>query len=109
MVTATAVPAEAPVGAVVSAVDGVPAAQRLADAMRLASGTTQWKQTRALQEIGSCPTGAAVKLVIDTGAGPQPSEPDVRGEAASGGEASGAGHRIDVRHLVRRPDAGAHA
>ena len=72
VVTATAAPAEAPVGAVVSALDGMPAAQRLADAMRLASGSTQWKETRALREIGSCSSGAAVKLVIDTGAGPNP-------------------------------------
>jgi hypothetical protein len=57
VVTATAAPAEAPVGAVVSTVDGVPAAQRLAEAMRLASGTTQWKQTRALQEIATCRAG----------------------------------------------------
>ena len=71
VVTATSVPAEVPVGAVVSTVDGVPAERRLADAMRLASGTTQWKQTRALQEIATCPPGAAVKLTIDTGTGSQ--------------------------------------
>ena len=71
VVTATSAPVEVPVGAVVSTVDGVPAARRLADAMRLASGTTQWKQTRALQEIATCPPGAAVKLTIDTGAGSQ--------------------------------------
>ena len=41
--------------------------------MRLASGTTQWKQTRALQEIATCPPGAVVKLTIDAGAGPQAS------------------------------------
>ena len=38
--------------------------------MRLASGTTQWKQTRALQDIATCPIGAVAKLVIDAGAGP---------------------------------------
>ena len=73
VVTATGAPAEAPIGAVVSTVDGVPAAQRLAEAMRLASGTTQWKQTRALQEIATCPIGAVVKLMIDAGAGPNAS------------------------------------
>ena len=73
VVTATGAPAEAPIGAVVSTVDGVPAAQRLAEAMRLASGTTQWKQTRALQEIATCPIGAVVKLMIDAGAGPHAS------------------------------------
>jgi hypothetical protein len=72
VVTATGVAAEAPVGAVVSTVDGVPATQRLAEAMRLASGTTQWKQTRALQEIATCPIGA-VNLMIDAGAGPKAS------------------------------------
>ena len=72
VVTATAAPENAPVGAVVSSVDGVPATKRLADAIRLASGSTQWKQARALQEIDSCSAGAAVKLVIDTGAGPRP-------------------------------------
>jgi hypothetical protein len=73
VVIATGIPAEAPVGAVVSTVDGAPAAQRLADAMRLASGTTQWKQTRALQEIATCPIGAIVTLMIDAGAGPRAS------------------------------------
>ena len=73
VVTATGAPAEAPIGAVVTTVDGVPAAQRLAEAMRLASGTTQWKQTRALQEIATCPIGAIVTLMIDAGAGPNAS------------------------------------
>jgi hypothetical protein len=73
VVTATGAPAEAPIGAVVSTIDGVPAAQRLAEAMRLASGTIQWKQTRALQEIATCPIGAVVKLMIDAGAGPNAS------------------------------------
>lgn len=73
VVTATAAPAEAPIGAVVSTVDGVPAAARLAEAMRLASGTTQWKQTRAAQEIAACPSGTVVKLTIDAGAGPRAS------------------------------------
>jgi hypothetical protein len=69
VVTATAVPAEAPIGAVVSTVDGVPAAERLSEGMRLASGTTQWKQTRAVQDIATCQSGSAVKLMIDSGAG----------------------------------------
>ncbi len=73
VVTATGAPAEAPIGAIVSTVDGAPAAQRLTEAMRLASGTTQWKQTRALQELATCPLGAVVTLVIDAGAGPKAS------------------------------------
>ena len=73
VVTATAAPSEVPVGAVISTIDGVAAAQRLGDAMRLASGTTQWKQTRALQEIAACRSGAVVKLTIDSGTGPKAS------------------------------------
>jgi hypothetical protein len=65
VVTATAAPGEAPVGAVLSTIDGVPAPQRLAEAMRLVSGTTQWKQTRALQEIAACATGTVVKVTIE--------------------------------------------
>jgi hypothetical protein len=71
VVTATAVPAEAPIGAVVSTVDGVPAAERLAEAMRLASGTTQWKQIRALQDMATCAVGAVVRLTVDDGDGPR--------------------------------------
>jgi hypothetical protein len=70
-VIASSVPADAPVGAVVSAIDGVPAKQRMNDAMRLASGTTQWKQARALQEITSCERGAVVTVSLDGGNGPR--------------------------------------
>ena len=38
--------AEVPVGAVVTTIDGVPAADRLARETALASGTTQWRQAR---------------------------------------------------------------
>jgi C-terminal processing protease CtpA/Prc len=61
--------AEAAAGAVVSAIDGVPAATRLADAMALTSGTTQWKQSRALQEIATCRKGSVVTLSVDAGGG----------------------------------------
>jgi C-terminal processing protease CtpA/Prc len=37
--------------------------------MRLASGTTQWKRTRALQEIASCEKGAMVRFAVDSGGG----------------------------------------
>jgi hypothetical protein len=73
VVTASAVPADAPVGGVVSTIDGASAKQRVEDAMRLASGTTQWKQTRALREIAFCPKGAVVNLVVDNGGGPRQS------------------------------------
>lgn len=61
--------ADAPVGAVVSAIDGEPAAGRLAAAMRLVSGSPQWKKVRALQEIAVCATDQPVELALDTGNG----------------------------------------
>jgi hypothetical protein len=70
VVTASTSPSETPVGAVVSAINGTPAGQRLAAAMRLASGTTQWKEARALQEIATCATGKTVTLMVDSGSGP---------------------------------------
>ncbi len=62
--------AEAPVGAVVTSIGGVPADRRLADLMRLQSGTMQWKERRALQEMTACAPGSSVPAVLDSGAGP---------------------------------------
>jgi hypothetical protein len=70
VVTASALPADVPVGAVVSTINGIPATERMAEPMRLASGTTQWKRTRALQEIASCENGAIINLAVDSGTGP---------------------------------------
>jgi hypothetical protein len=73
-IAASGAAGEAPVGAVVTMMGGVPAARRLHEAMQLVSGTTQWKQSRALMEIATCGAGGSASLVIDTGAGPQPIE-----------------------------------
>jgi hypothetical protein len=73
VVTATSVPTDAPVGAVVSSIAGVTSDQRIGDLMRLASGTTQWKETRALSEIATCQIGQTVALDLDTGNGPRTS------------------------------------
>jgi hypothetical protein len=48
VVTSSGVPSEAPVGAVVTTIDGAPAPDRLAGATSLASGTTQWRQIAAM-------------------------------------------------------------
>jgi hypothetical protein len=61
-----------PVGSVISAIDGVSATDLVASAMRLASGTTQWKQVRATQDITTCPSGATRRLTIESGKGSQP-------------------------------------
>lgn len=57
--------AEAPVGAEVTAIDGVPAAERLNREMRLLSGTTQWRESRATRELGACARGSNLRLRID--------------------------------------------
>jgi hypothetical protein len=44
----------------------------MAEAMRLASGTTQWTRTRALREVTTCEKGAVINLAIDSGTGPRP-------------------------------------
>jgi C-terminal processing protease CtpA/Prc len=69
VIMASSAPGSASVGAVVRAIDGVPAARRLAETMALVSGTTQWKQVHALQEIAGCRKGAVVDLVVENGAG----------------------------------------
>ena len=71
MITASAVPSEAPVGAVVSDIDGIPASERVEAEARLASGTPQWREARALRELTTCARGATIRLVTDSGAGPR--------------------------------------
>jgi hypothetical protein len=71
VVTASGDPSRVPVGAVVRALNNVPAMKRVADAMALASGTTQWKRSRALQEIAACDKGDQVGLSLDSGDGTQ--------------------------------------
>ncbi|MGB2717105.1 MAG: S41 family peptidase [Vicinamibacterales bacterium] len=68
VITASAA-SDVPVGAVVSSIDGVQTLQRLTESMRLASGTTQWKQVRALGELTTCSQAAPVTLVLDSGTG----------------------------------------
>ena len=72
VVTASDVPSLVPVGAVVSAIDGIAAKDRLTAAAQLASGSTQWREVRGLQDMTSCSRGAAVKIVADIGSGARP-------------------------------------
>ena len=69
VVVSSARPSEAPVAAVVATIDGEPATDRLARAVSLASGTTQWRQVAGLWPLMSGPTGATVRLGLDTGSG----------------------------------------
>ncbi len=68
VVTASAT-AEAPAGAVVRTIDGVRAEQRLADATRLASGSSQWREVRAATELAVGPPGTSARLGVDRGTG----------------------------------------
>jgi hypothetical protein len=69
--TASGVVSDVPVGAVVETLDGTRATDGLAERMTLASGTTQWRQTRALVALASCGRGAVVTLVFNGGTGSQ--------------------------------------
>jgi hypothetical protein len=69
VVTASAT-AEAPAGAVIRTIDGLPAERRLADAMRLVSGSNQWRELRAATELATGQPGASVRLGVDRGTDP---------------------------------------
>jgi hypothetical protein len=69
VVVSSARPADVPVGAVVTTIDGDPATERLARAVGLASGTKQWRQVSGVWPLTVGPTGATVRLGLDTGSG----------------------------------------
>jgi hypothetical protein len=69
VVTASAI-RDIPLGAVVTAVNGVAASERIVQEMKLASGTMQWKQTLAARRIAACERGTAVNVTFTLGTGP---------------------------------------
>jgi hypothetical protein len=69
VVTATGVPDQAPVGAIVTGIDGSAAERRLDDLMKLWSGSTQWRERRATQELAACQPGTPVTLALETSTG----------------------------------------
>jgi hypothetical protein len=56
---------DVPVGAVVSTINGDSAARRLAETMRVCSGTTQWRAVQAASEIAQGPKGARITLAFE--------------------------------------------
>ena len=50
-------------------IGGVPADRKVADLMKLASGTAQWRERRALSEAITCQPGAKVAVALETSAG----------------------------------------
>jgi C-terminal processing protease CtpA/Prc len=69
VVASSDAPAEAPVGAVVTTIDGAPARDRLVRAMALASGSRQWREVKALWALANGPRGAPARLGLDGAAG----------------------------------------
>lgn len=69
VIIASGVPDAAPFGAVVTSVDGTPIDRRIADLANLASGTTQWRERRALSEVVSCLPGTTMTLTLETTTG----------------------------------------
>jgi hypothetical protein len=67
VVVASRAPA-VPVGSVVTAVDGTSANDRFVAAMQLVSGSMQWRQYRAAQEIAVCTSTTAQLTIDDSGA-----------------------------------------
>jgi hypothetical protein len=64
VVTGSAVPEQVPVGSIVIALSGKPAADRLDEGVRLNSGTTQWRQARALRDLLVCTRDVGVTVSL---------------------------------------------
>ena len=64
VVTGSTVPEQVPVGSIVNAVGGKPAADRLDEGMRLNSGTAQWRQTRALRDMLVCTRDVGITVSL---------------------------------------------
>jgi hypothetical protein len=69
VVIASRDPADVPVGSVVTAIDGVPAADRIAREVRLESGTLQWRQSRAATTLQICKPGVPTQVTIEPPSG----------------------------------------
>ncbi len=65
VVTASDVPTEVPVASIVTAVDGVPAAELLARAAALTSGTPRWRAARAEMEVVTGPAAGLALLSLE--------------------------------------------
>ena len=70
VVTGSMVPEQVPVGSIVNALGGKPAADRLEEGMRLNSGTAQWRQARALRDMLVCTRDAGNRRKPSTAAEP---------------------------------------
>lgn len=60
-----------PVGSVVAAIDGTPASTRILKETQLASGTPQWRQSRAASALQTCRLESTVTVTIEPPGGRQ--------------------------------------
>jgi Peptidase family S41 len=70
VVTGSIVPEPVPVGSIVNALGGKPAADRLDEGMRLSSGTAQWRQARALRDMLGCTRDVGITVSLQLPAEP---------------------------------------
>jgi len=70
VVTGSTVPEQVPVGSIVNALGGKPAADRLDEGLRLNSGTAQWRQTRALRDMLACTREVRITVSLQLPAEP---------------------------------------
>jgi hypothetical protein len=70
-VTATADPDHAPMGSLVSGIDGVPAVERFKSERKFVSGSEQWKTVTTFIQIAKCTHGPTLRIVLDSGSGPK--------------------------------------
>jgi hypothetical protein len=69
VVTSSAIPEDAPVGAVVTRIDGVATTDWLDRERALSSGTPQWQRVRVLWDLAGGTEGEGISLELDTGSG----------------------------------------
>jgi hypothetical protein len=65
VVAATSLSNDAPVGAVILAIAGRSAAERLASEMQTVSGSIQWKRWRATREIAACTPNTSTTVLLE--------------------------------------------
>lgn len=65
VVTSTSVPNDAPVGAVIVAIAGKSATERLGSEMQTVSGSIQWKRWRAAREIAACTQNTSTPVSLE--------------------------------------------
>jgi hypothetical protein len=65
VVTASAVPGDAPIGSTVTAIGDRSSSELLGEEMRLTSGSRGWRESRALRELVSCAQGSTVTIHLE--------------------------------------------